>query len=567
MMQIKRTTRGDIQSEEQLSAAYAGDAAAIAALIERSLLPSRTAVEAHIEGACLYLVLYGQPGQQDSLVRFIKSGLQQIQIPGVSELDIKVYAVYSSNPTEAGEPLWSYRGRLRQAPPTPITAKAIPPADSPRRVMTGSYSTQWTSHGLRIDATTPSPQRWVPRSAAPPAAQELFDRQGVLHEATQAVQAGTMLQVYGPSGSGKTTVLRHLAQQPAVQQRFGDGIIYVEGYNTPSLDLLQHLFEALYGSDNSLTVKPTLPEIRQALRRRNGLAIIDQVEVADSPEPLLDSLPLVLAGPECLLLDHGEVISLGAFSDHEALTFIEMRLGRALAPEEQRTAMDLCRHLAGNPALLIQHGEIVRRGQSSFAELNQQIDAGFSPDALVMRAASNLTDEERRVMATLAVFGPVGLQTHHLQAIAGVEQISDDLQQRGLVWATGDRLRLASNLLAPLEQVWDLAPWYDRALQYFSSWATAQHGRMPASGEMAEPDTLAALDDLWRLAERSAQQQRWTDTLQLCHALDPLLYQYCRWGRWQQAWALGRQAAQANSDRAAEAWASRWAAKSTPWRR
>ena len=562
MMQIRRVTRDDIRSEEQrLSAAYAGDATAIAALIERSLMPSRTAVQARIEGECLYLILYGQPGQQDSLVRFIKSGLQQIQIAGVSELDIKVYdaATYSPDQPDApasAEPVWSYRGRLRQAPPpTPIAAKSIPQSNSPRRVMTGEYSTQWTGHGLRIDATTPGPQRWVPQSATSPAPPELFDRQATLHEAVKVIQAGRILQLYGPSGSGKSALLRNLAHQPAVEQRFGDGVIYVEGYNTPSIDLLQHLFEALYRSDNSVPTKPTLSEIHLALSRRNGLAIVDQIEVADSPDPLLDTLPLVLSAPECILLDHGEVIPLGTFSDHEALTFLEMRLGRSLAPDEQRAAMDLCRHLSGSPALLIQHAEIVRRGRSSFGELSQQIDAGFSPDTLVMRAASDLTDEDRRIMATLAVFGPVVLPPHHLQAIAGVEAISPDLQTRGLVWAAEDNLRLASNLVAPLQQVWDLAPWYERAVQYFSSWATAQHGRIPASGEVPATDTLAALDALWRLVERSAQQQIWTDTIQLCHALDPLLYQYCRWGRWQQVWTFGRQAAQAKGDQATEAWA------------
>ncbi|MGB3614252.1 MAG: AAA family ATPase, partial [Elainellaceae cyanobacterium] len=499
MMQIRRAMRDDVQvdMEQRLSAAYAGDTMAIAALIERSLLPSRVAVEARIDRQCLYLTFYGQVEQQDSLVRFIKSGLQQIRIAGVSELDIGVY----DSQADQAEPLWSYHGQLQPSPalPTLAASKKIPSSGSPRRVMTGEYSTQWTANGIRIDGTSSSSQRWIPQSATPPTASELFDRQAALHSAVKAIQAGKLLQVYGPSGGGKTTLLRTLAQQQQMQQQFGDGIIYVDAYKCLSTDLLQHLFETLYRSDNAVLTKPTLPEIHQALRSRNGLVIVDQTEVVDSADALLGTVPLVLASPDCLLLDQGEVLPLDEFSDHEALTFIELQLGRPLDPEEQRAAMDLCHHLNGNPALLIQHTDVVRRGQVSFAEMTQQIDAGFSPEALIMRAASDLTDEERRLLATLAVFGPVALQSHHLQAIAGVDGISlTDLQSRGLVWGIDESYRLASNLLSPLQQVWELDPWRERAVHYFCSWATAQHERIPVSGEAATPDTLAILDALWR---------------------------------------------------------------------
>ncbi len=553
MMQIRRATRDDVRvdMEQRLSAASAGDTEAIAALIERSLILSRVAVRARIEGRCLYIILYGQTGQQDSLVRFIKSGLQQIRIEGVSEIDIALHEDESER-----SPIWSYRGQLRPSQPVAVlaTPKAIPPSTSPRRVITGNYSTQWTSSGIRVDATSSSPQRWVPQSATPPAAQDLFDRQSAIYKATQAIKSGAPLQVHGPSGAGKTTFLRHLIHQQEVQQ-FGDGIVYIEAYKSLSIDLLQQLFEALYHSNNAVPTKPTLPELYHALRSRNSLAVIDQTAAVDSLDPLIGTVPLLLAAQTCYLWERGEVVPLEAFSDHEALTFVELKLGRALSVDEQRSAMDLCRHLKGNPALLIQHVGIVRRGQSSFAELAQQIDAGFSPDALVMRAASDLSDEERRLLATLAVFGPVPIRAHHLQAIAGVDSISlTELQARGLVWGD-DAYRLANNLLAPLQQVWDLTPWYERAVHYFSSWATSQHERIPASGEAASPETLAMLDLLWRLLERSVELHQWSDSLSLCRALDPLLYQYCRWGRWQQIWELGRQAARELEDSATEAWA------------
>ncbi|MGB3612148.1 MAG: choice-of-anchor D domain-containing protein, partial [Elainellaceae cyanobacterium] len=54
---------------------------------------------------------------------------------------------------------------------------------------------------------------------------------------------------------------------------------------------------------------------------------------------------------------------------------------------------------------------------------------------------------------------------------------------------------------------------------------------------------------------RSMERQQWDEAVRLCHALDPLLYQYCRWGRWQQVWKLGRRAAHELGDRATEAWA------------
>ncbi|MGF1512291.1 MAG: choice-of-anchor D domain-containing protein [Elainellaceae cyanobacterium] len=552
MVQIRRAMRDDAHAdmEQRLNAACAGDTEAIAALIERSLMLSRVAVRARIEGRCLYLILYGQAGQQDSLVRFIKSGLQQIRIEGVNEIDIAVY------PDEfgQGEPIWSYHGQLRSSRVSTLAApKAAPPGTSPRRVKTGSHNTQWTASGIRIDAASPGPQRWVPQSAAPPAEQPLFDRQSAVHKAVKAIKSGAPLQVYGPSGAGKTTFLRNLIHQQEVQQ-FGDGMVYIETYKALSIDLLQHLFEALYRSDNPVQTKPTMPEIRHALRSRNSLAVIDQIEALDSLDSLIDTVPLLLAARTCHLWERGEVIPLESFSDHEALTFLELQLGRALSVDEQRSAMDLCRHLKGNPALLIQHVGLVRRGQS-FAELAQQIDAGFSPDTLVMRAASDLSDEERRLLATLAVFGPVPIQTHHLQAIAGVDSASlTKLRERGLVWGS-ESYRLASNLLAPLQQVWDLTPWYERAVHYFGSWATSQHERIPTSGEAATPDTLAMLELLWRLLELSMDRQQWSDSLSLCHALDPLLYQYCRWGRWQQVWELGQQAAQEMGDRAAESWA------------
>ncbi|MBN1814076.1 MAG: zinc ribbon domain-containing protein [Anaerolineae bacterium] len=164
-------------------------------------------------------------------------------------------------------------------------------------------------------------------------------------------------------------------------------------------------------------------------------------------------------------------------------------------------------------------------------------------------ALNALPTAERQAMAALAALGGAPVHAEHLAALTGLDVTStlQALQRRGLAQVHSPRYSLTGGLEATLQQVWDLTPWLERALAYFTAWAEAQ--------QQTPDGLLEEADAIMRILEWAVGADRWTDVLRLGRALEGALALGGRWATWAQVLRWILQAGQALGDQATEAWA------------
>ena len=153
------------------------------------------------------------------------------------------------------------------------------------------------------------------------------------------------------------------------------------------------------------------------------------------------------------------------------------------------------------------------------------------------------------MLAALAVPGGASLGEEHLIKLAGVANarpVLESLQQRKLVQAHSPRYSLAGSLDEVLREEWNLAPFNERAVEYFASWAEEQR--------QAPDHVLEEADAIIGVLRRAAQQGRWQAALSLGRAVEGPLAVRGHWGAWAQTLEWELEAARRLGDRAAEAW-------------
>ncbi|MEB3355328.1 MAG: choice-of-anchor D domain-containing protein [Synechococcales bacterium] len=551
-----------IQSSQTdlLAAARRGDPQAIALLVHQAFRSRGVAVQATVEGNRLCLNLYADPvPDQESTLRFLQQGISQLGLRSIHTLQVAALRREADPPDWLDEVVLSYPIVASTALPDPeeILQRYLSGREPRNQVAVGRLMTYDTPYGVLIN---PAPQppafelrdRPLPslRAACPPMLR-LLNRNQEMRDAIAALQTGAPIQFYGEDGLGKTALLRALVHHPQQASLFPEGGVYRTVGRLPATDVVQDLFDRLYQIDSTTPVKLTEAELAQALARKPVLVVLDNVRLsADEVETLvaLSGVQWVMAAPSCSLWNEGCAIPVGGLPVHDARALVEEWLERSLHAEEYRDVETLCTLLKGHPHRLAQHTALVRKQQTSFAELVQQLEAGFSPEMLTIRASTALPDPERRVLAVLTMLGDESLHPDHLQALAALPNLApvNELVDRGLVWPEGDRYRLAHNLLQPLEEIWDLNPWVERTVAYLQNWIQRQ----------TQPQAiLNQSNTVRRVMELAAAADRWMGVLRLAQLLDPVLYLGGQWGQWQHCWTLGLQAARMVGDRPAEAFA------------
>ena len=358
------------------------------------------------------------------------------------------------------------------------------------------------------------------------------------------------MEFYGQAGVGKTTLLRHLFYHP-VATSFPDSVIYLSARHQPVDDLLQSLFDAFYESD--VPFKPTDVEIRHALQDKQALILLDDVDLArDEVETLMDAAPgctFLLASLERHLWAEGRALALHGLPTDDAPALVKRELGRPLSPEEETAAQGLCTTLGCHPLHLLQTAAMAREEDRSLTEVARQLQTPSPAEALTAEMLNSLQEPERQVMAVLAALGGAPLHADHLAALtrlANAAPVLETLMRRGLVQAHSPRYSLAGALGEYLQQMWDLTPWAERALAYFTTWAEEQR-QTPAH-------LLEEADAILQTLEWATGTGRWKEVLRLGWAVEGALALGRRWGAWAQVLQRTLQAARALGDQAAEAW-------------
>ena len=379
---------------------------------------------------------------------------------------------------------------------------------------------------------------------------DLLNRKEEIDAATSALQSATPVAFHGPAGIGKTVLLRHLAHRPEAD-RFPDGVVYLSARGRTWDDLLQSLFEAFYETDGPF--KPTEMQVRHALQERRALIFLDDVGLQrEEIEALMGLAPrstFVLAS-EARVLWEGKAVPLRGLPLEDALALVERELGRSLEERERPAAEALCTGLKGHPARILQAAARVREEGKSLEEVARYAQTPDPSRALTAEAVADLSQAQRRLLAVMALLDGAPFPADHLAALSGVRDVEPTLGaliRRRLVQAHSPRYSLAGGLGAYLQGVWDLTPWAERALAYFTTWAEKRHPSPSRVAEAAEP--------ILRVLKWAAADERWPEVLRLGRAVEGHLALACRWGAWEQVLRQVLQAAQELGDRAAEAWA------------
>jgi hypothetical protein len=143
---------------------------------------------------------------------------------------------------------------------------------------------------------------------------------------------------------------------------------------------------------------------------------------------------------------------------------------------------------------------------------------------------------------------PVPLE--HIAPLADIPDAHPPLKtllQQHLVQAHSPSYTLTGILAQELWRDWELAPWAERAMEYFSRWAEAQSANPQA--------ILPAADVIMQLLEWAVSKGQWKQVLRLGRALQVSLAVGLRWGAWLQVLKWILMAAQALGERGAEGWA------------
>jgi len=405
-------------------------------------------------------------------------------------------------------------------------------------------------HGGVVNVTMPgqeprSTPRPTPVFLRPRPFAGLLNRQAELSNASVALRSYTPVALHGQAGLGKTSLLRYLAHNVAAGD-FPAGVVHLSARREPLDDLLQSLFDAFYKSDAAF--KPTDAEIRHALQSIRALIILDDVDWArDEIEALLDAAPscvFLWASPERKLWGEGRAIGLKGLPLDDALALIERELGRPLTPQEQADARTIHEALEGHPLHLIQTTAIAREEGLALTEAARQVRAPATGQMF-----NALSEQEQQVLMMLAALGDAPVSAERLGEMVNLPNVTpllQTLERRGIVQTHSPSYSLTGDLAALFRDKWDLTPWLDRALTYFTAWA---EGERDAESLLVESEAIISV------LRWGVEAERWADVMRLGRAVEGALALGKRWGAWVQVLRWILQAARALGDRAAEGWA------------
>ncbi|MEM7333492.1 MAG: NB-ARC domain-containing protein [Chloroflexota bacterium] len=165
--------------------------------------------------------------------------------------------------------------------------------------------------------------------------------------------------IHGLGGIGKSVLATALAHNPAVQEKFSDGVLWaVLGQEPDLIPLLGGWIQALGDYDfHAISIETASAHLRTLLKEKAVLLVVDDVWESVHLAPLLSG------GPDCQALvttrridvaDEigANIFSIEALTEAQALDLLSARLGRSLVNEERVKAAEIARVLGYLPLAL-----------------------------------------------------------------------------------------------------------------------------------------------------------------------------------------------------------------------
>lgn len=229
---------------------------------------------------------------------------------------------------------------------------------------------------------------------------------------------------------------------------------------------------------------------------------------------------------------------------------VEQELGRALTSAQLVTLQELWQHLEGHTQLLLQIAAFARENRFSLDQILFRIQQEDAVRSLTRLVLSPLPRAQRWIVALLTAMKGMGIRADQIAAMIGPpnpQPSLQDLLQRRLIQAIGNRYYLASELGEVLQDGFNPVPWMERAIAHFLAWSE-QHQRSPQV--ILEERQLLMFVLKW-----AVQQQRWQDVLQLARAIERTFALSKLWEDWEKILRWSMQAAWKLEDERSEAWA------------
>jgi hypothetical protein len=306
-----------------------------------------------------------------------------------------------------------------------------------------------TDVGSRLERT--SLQRVTPRllgrqptGPAHGELQTLLGREEELDQVRLAIQAGKPIELIAGCGFGKTGLLRQLAAVDGGED-LARPWVYLRLGKERLDDTLHRLFEASYTSPQPF--KPMPEQRAQLLGQVNSVFLLDDLTVGAGEVGQLvanlASATVIVASTRPVLGRHGTSVNLPGLSDAAAEDLVAGDLGRPLTAAEKPAVRALAQAVGGQPLHLHQAAALAREDGRSLEELATR--AARDPQVLDRLSVNALAEQDRRVLAVLALAGGALLPRELIAAVGDVATIAASLgllRQRGLIEQEQDRFGL-----------------------------------------------------------------------------------------------------------------------------
>jgi predicted ATPase len=377
----------------------------------------------------------------------------------------------------------------------------------------------------------------------------LLDRETETTTLLDALKSQQSVECTGEAGAGKTSLLRHLAHETQLTTVFSAGVVYFEVNQQSAADLLKSIFDAFYICD--FPIKPNETEIRHYLQSVSALVLLDDVEIdAKQIESLMNVAPsctFVAVTRERALFGDVVDVTLKGLPAPDAVRLFQNELRRTLSTEEEKGAQIICESVACIPLLILRAAHEARAKNRSLLDVVSESKLAPGDQRLAASDINSSSEDEKKVLAALAVFPGARVAAEHVAAVAGItnaEPLLEDLERRGLVQSHEQQYTLASDVKAA--QLGNLKPWFARAVVHFIDWTKERRNQHKLIAGSAAAILL--------LLQRAVAAQAWNEVRSLGHAVEEALTVSGKWDMWATVLNHINTAARAQGDIAEQAW-------------
>ena len=444
---------------------------------------------------------------------------------------------------------------MAQSLPSPRIEAHIGNVSGGSQVAVGNYIVQIgrvEGGVVNILNEAPPPPRLRPQPVLlrPKPFPALLDRETETTNLIGALKSQQSVECTGVPGSGKTSLLRHVAHQSQLATTFTAGLVYFQVNQHSAADLLKSIFDAFYICD--FPIKPNETEIRHYLQSINALVLLDDVEIdARQIESLMNIAPactFVSVKTSRSLLGNTLEVSVKGLPTGDAVRLFQKELGRPLSTGEYKGAQIICESVGCIPLLILRAAHEAREQNRSLLGIVSESKLTPGDQRLAAAEIKSTSEDEKKVLAALAVFPGVAVAADHIVAIAGIQNAQltlDSLEQRGLIQSYENGYMLASDVKP--EQLGNLRHWFARALTHFINWTEEhrnQHKLIVGSGAA-----------ILLLLKQASGAHLWNEVRRLGHATEEAFTVSGNWDMWASVLDKMKAAAEAQGNLAERAWA------------